>query len=42
MEQSRVAARAAHAWRSSIAGIADLAIEFTSTIHKPAAFSPIK
>jgi hypothetical protein len=42
MEQSRVAARAANEWRSAIAGIADLAIEFTSTIHKPAAFSPIK
>lgn len=42
MEQSRVAARATHEWRSAIAGIADLAIEFTSTIHKPAAFSPIK
>ena len=42
MEQSRVAARQAKEWRSSIASIADLAIEFTATIHKPLPFSPIK
>jgi hypothetical protein len=42
MEQSRVAARNAHEWREAIASIADLAIEFSSTIHKPAPFSPIR
>lgn len=42
MEQSRVAARGAQAWRQSISRIADLAIEFTCTIHKPTAFSPIQ
>jgi hypothetical protein len=41
MEQSRLAARQAPEWRNSIASIADLAIEFRSTIHNPAAFSPI-
>jgi hypothetical protein len=41
MEQSRVAARGAQEWRQAIASIADLAIEFTSTIHKPTGFSPI-
>jgi len=42
MERSRVAARQADEWRQSIARIADLAVEFTSTIHKPASFSPIR
>jgi hypothetical protein len=42
MEQSRVAARGATAWRSSIAEIAPLAMEFTSTIHKPTSFSPLR
>jgi hypothetical protein len=41
MEQSRVAARKATEWRSAIANIADLAVEFRATIHKPASFSPI-
>jgi hypothetical protein len=41
MEQSRVAARQATEWRSAIANIADLALEFRATIHKPAIFSPI-
>ena len=42
MEASRRAAREATQWRSSIASIADLAIEFTSTIHTPTEFSPIR
>jgi len=42
MEQSRAAARQAKEWRSAIAKIADLAIEFSATIHKPLSFSPIK
>ncbi|KAG7363183.1 hypothetical protein IV203_026543 [Nitzschia inconspicua] len=35
METSRVAARGAAEWRSAVASIADLAIEFHSTIHRP-------
>jgi hypothetical protein len=42
MEQSRVAARQAPEWRAAIASIASLAVDFTSTIHKPVPFSPIK
>ncbi|CAB9501726.1 NIPSNAP [Seminavis robusta] len=42
MEQSRVAARSAQEWRTAIAKIADLAIQFTSTIHKPTSFSPLR
>jgi NIPSNAP len=42
MERSRVAARGASPWRKSIAEIAPLAIDFTSTIHKPMSFSPFK
>lgn len=43
MEKSRAAARKAQEWRSAIASIADLAIEFRSTIHRPVlAFPPIK
>lgn len=42
MEQSRVAARSAQEWRAAIANIAGLAIQFTSTIHRPCSFSPLK
>ena len=35
MERSRIAARKAQEWRTAIASIADLAIEFRSTIHRP-------
>jgi hypothetical protein len=42
MEQSRVAARGATEWKKSIAEIASLANVFTSTIHKPLPFSPLK
>ena len=35
MNQTRIAARAASEWRQSISQIADLAIEFHTTIHKP-------
>lgn len=42
MEVSRQAARGAPEWRAAIANIANLAIEFTSTIHKPTAFSPMQ
>jgi hypothetical protein len=35
MEKSRIAARKAQEWRRAIASIADLAIEFRSTIHRP-------
>lgn len=42
MERSRVAARGAPAWRMAIAEIAGLAVEFTSTIHRPTAFSPLQ
>ena len=42
MEQSRVAARGATEWRTAIANIAELAIEFSSTIHKPTSFSPLR
>jgi hypothetical protein len=42
MERSRHAARSALAWRKAIGDIAPLAIEFTSTIHKPTLFSPLK
>ena len=40
MERSRNAARGAAEWRTAIAEIAGLAIEFKSTIHRPTAFSP--
>lgn len=39
---ARVAARGAWEWRSTIAEIAGLAVEFTSTIHRPTAFSPLR
>lgn len=42
MERSRVAARGANQWRTAISQIANLANEFTSTIHRPAPFSPWK
>jgi hypothetical protein len=42
MEQSRVVARGATEWKKSIAAIASLATVFTSTIHKPLSFSPLK
>jgi len=42
MERSRVAARGAQEWRTSIAAIADLANVFTNTIHKPLSFSPLR
>lgn len=42
MEQSRAAARKALEWRSAIAEIANLALEFRATIHRPLPFSPIK
>ena len=43
MEISRQAARTAQEWRTAIANIAsDVALEFTSTIHKPTTFSPIR
>ena len=44
MERSRVAARKAQEWRTAIASIAELAIEFRSTIHRPilAPFPPSK
>ncbi len=42
MEKSRVASRSATEWRSSIAQIADLATVFTSSIHKPLSFSPLR
>jgi NIPSNAP len=43
MEVSRQAARHAPEWRTAIANIAnDVALEFTSVIHKPTSFSPIQ
>ncbi len=42
MEKSRVAARSAPEWKKAISDIATLATEFTSTIHKPTAFSPLR
>lgn len=42
METSRKAARKAAEWRTAIAKIATLAVEFTSTIHKPTSFSPLR
>jgi hypothetical protein len=35
MELSRIAARKAQEWRTAIASIADLAIEFRTSIHRP-------
>jgi len=41
MEQSRQAARTATEWKRAIAQIANLAVEFQTTIHKPTSFSPL-
>lgn len=35
MERSRVAARGAIEWRTAVAQLADLALEFRSTVHRP-------
>lgn len=40
MDASRQAAREASEWRKSIGQIAELAVSFVSTIHKPTEFSP--
>lgn len=42
MERSRIAARAAPEWRYAISQIAGLAIEFSSSIHRPTSFSPLQ
>lgn len=42
MEQSRHNARQATKWKEAISQIAPLAIDFTSTIHKPTQFSPLQ
>lgn len=42
MERSRAAARRAKEWRDAIGSIAELAIEFRSTIHRPLPSSPIR
>jgi NIPSNAP len=42
MNKSRAAARSADEWRRAIASIAGLAVSFTTAIHKPAAFSPLR
>lgn len=42
MEQSRHNARQATKWKEAISQIAPLAIDFTSTIHKPTHFSPLQ
>jgi NIPSNAP len=42
MNRSRAAARNAAEWRHAIASIADLAVSFTTAVHKPAAFSPLR
>lgn len=42
MERSRVAARKASDWRRAIGDIAGLADTFTSTIHRPTSFSPLR
>lgn len=42
METSRQAARQALPWRQAIAQIALLAQEFTTSIHKPTVFSPLR
>ena len=39
MERSRILAREADAWKSSIAKIAELAMSFENTVDKPTAFS---
>ena len=42
MEASRAAARQATEWKHAIASIAPLATSFTTTIHRPTAFSPLR
>ena len=42
MDRSRVAARKATEWRNAIANIAGLAETFTSTIHRPTDYSPLR
>jgi len=42
MERSRLAARGAPEWRKAIGDIAGLAMEFTTTIHRPLPFSPMR
>jgi NIPSNAP len=42
METSRTAAREAQEWQRAIADIAHLAVDFTTVIHKPEPFSPIR
>lgn len=42
MDRSRVAARKATEWRNAIANIAGLAQTFTSTIHRPTEYSPLR
>lgn len=42
MERSRVAARGAKEWRDAVQQIAPLAVEFTTSILTPTAFSPIR
>ena len=42
MQKSREASRKIHDWRLAISEIAEMAIEFTCTIHKPTSFSPFK
>lgn len=42
METSRQAARQAVEWRTAIGSIADLAVEFSTSIHKPLEFSPLR
>lgn len=42
MESSRNAARQATEWKQAITGIAPLALTFHTTIHRPAAFSPLR
>ena len=42
MDRSRVAARKATEWRNAIGNIAGLAETFTSTIHRPTDYSPLR
>ena len=42
MDRSRVAARKATEWRNAIANIAGLAETFTTTIHRPTEYSPLR
>jgi hypothetical protein len=42
MHASRVAARAAPAWKAAVDAIANLSVTFNTTVHRPAAFSTWK